>query len=200
MRLDRLTNKFQLALADAQSLALGRDNQFIEPIHLMSAMLNQDGGTVRPLLASAGVDIGAFRQSLEQAISRLPQVEGTGGDVQPSNELIRVLNLCDKLAQKHNDTYISSELFILAAMEERGKLADMLKAAGASAQKLSAAIEQLRGGDKVEDQNAEDQRQALKKYTIDLTERAEQGKLDPVIGRDEEIRPHHPGSATPYQE
>ncbi|WP_370548197.1 ATP-dependent chaperone ClpB [Edwardsiella tarda] len=188
MRLDRLTNKFQLALADAQSLALGRDNQFIEPIHLMSAMLNQDGGTVRPLLASAGVDIGAFRQSLEQAISRLPQVEGTGGDVQPSNELIRVLNLCDKLAQKHNDTYISSELFILAAMEERGKLADMLKAAGASAQKLSAAIEQLRGGEKVEDQNAEDQRQALKKYTIDLTERAEQGKLDPVIGRDEEIR------------
>lgn len=188
MRLDRLTNKFQLALADAQSLALGRDNQFIEPIHLMSAMLNQDGGTVRPLLASAGVDIGAFRQSLEQAINRLPQVEGTGGDVQPSNELIRVLNLCDKLAQKHNDTYISSELFILAAMEERGKLADMLKAAGASAQKLSAAIEQLRGGEKVEDQNAEDQRQALKKYTIDLTERAEQGKLDPVIGRDEEIR------------
>lgn len=188
MRLDRLTNKFQLALADAQSLALGRDNQFIEPIHLMSAMLNQDGGTVRPLLASAGVDIGAFRQSLEQAISRLQQVEGTGGDVQPSNELIRVLNLCDKLAQKHNDTYISSELFILAAMEERGKLADMLKAAGASAQKLSAAIEQLRGGEKVEDQNAEDQRQALKKYTIDLTERAEQGKLDPVIGRDEEIR------------
>ncbi|BEH71453.1 ATP-dependent chaperone ClpB [Edwardsiella tarda] len=188
MRLDRLTNKFQLALADAQSLALGRDNQFIEPIHLMSTMLNQDGGTVRPLLASAGVDIGAFRQSLEQAISRLPQVEGTGGDVQPSNELIRVLNLCDKLAQKHNDTYISSELFILAAMEERGKLADMLKAAGASAQKLSAAIEQLRGGEKVEDQNAEDQRQALKKYTIDLTERAEQGKLDPVIGRDEEIR------------
>lgn len=188
MRLDRLTNKFQLALADAQSLALGRDNQFIEPIHLMSAMLNQDGGTVRPLLASAGVDIGAFRQSLEQAISRLPQVEGTGGDIQPSNELIRVLNLCDKLAQKHNDTYISSELFILAAMEERGKLADMLKAAGASAQKLSAAIEQLRGGEKVEDQNAEDQRQALKKYTIDLTERAEQGKLDPVIGRDEEIR------------
>ncbi|AOV96031.1 ATP-dependent chaperone ClpB [Edwardsiella hoshinae] len=188
MRLDRLTNKFQLALADAQSLALGRDNQFIEPIHLMSAMLNQDGGTVRPLLASAGVDINAFRQALEQAISRLPQVEGTGGDVQPSNELIRVLNLCDKLAQKHNDTYISSELFILAAMEERGKLADMLKAAGASAQKLSAAIEQLRGGEKVEDQNAEDQRQALKKYTIDLTERAEQGKLDPVIGRDEEIR------------
>ena len=188
MRLDRLTNKFQLALADAQSLALGRDNQFIEPIHLMSAMLGQDGGTVRPLLVSAGVDISAFQQSLEQAIARLPQVEGTGGDVQPSNELIRVLNLCDKLAQKHSDTYISSELFILAAMEERGKLADMLKAAGASAQKLNAAVEQLRGGEKVDDQNAEDQRQALKKYTIDLTERAEQGKLDPVIGRDEEIR------------
>ncbi|MDN6548817.1 MAG: AAA family ATPase, partial [Enterobacterales bacterium] len=188
MRLDRLTSKFQLALADAQSLALGRDNQFIEPVHLMSALLNQDGGTVRPLLTSAGVNTASLRQELEQAISRLPQVEGAGGDVQPSNELIRVLNLCDKLAQKRNDTFISSELFVLAALEDRGNLGDILKAAGANVQKVSTAIEQMRGGEKVDDANAEDQRQALKKYTVDLTERAEQGKLDPVIGRDEEIR------------
>lgn len=188
MRLDRLTSKFQLALADAQSLALGRDNQFIEPVHLMSALLNQEGGTVRPLLTSAGVNTANLRQELEQAISRLPQVEGAGGDVQPSNELIRVLNLCDKLAQKSNDTFISSELFVLAALEDRGNLGDILKAAGATTQKVSTAIEQMRGGEKVDDANAEDQRQALKKYTVDLTERAEQGKLDPVIGRDEEIR------------
>lgn len=188
MRLDRLTSKFQLALADAQSLALGRDNQFIEPVHLMSALLNQDGGTVRPLLTSAGVNTASLRQELEQAISRLPQVEGAGGDVQPSNELIRVLNLCDKLAQKRNDTFISSELFVLAVLEDRGNLGDILKAAGANVQKVSTAIEQMRGGEKVDDANAEDQRQALKKYTVDLTERAEQGKLDPVIGRDEEIR------------
>ena len=186
MRLDRLTSKFQLALADAQSLALGRDNQFIEPVHLMSALLNQEGGTVRPLLTSAGVNTANLRQELEQAISRLPQVEGAGGDVQPSNELIRVLNLCDKLAQKRNDTFISSELFVLAALEDRGNLGDILKAAGATTQKVSTAIEQMRGGEKVDDANAEDQRQALKKYTVDLTERAEQGKLDPVIGRDEE--------------
>lgn len=188
MRLDRLTNKFQLALADAQSLALGHDNQFIEPLHLMSALLNQEGGTVRPLLTSAGIDAGRVRTEIEQALSRLPQVEGTGGDVQPSHELVRVLNLCDKLAQKRADKFISSELFVLAVLEDRGSLTDLLKAAGATADKISKAIEQMRGGDSVEDQGAEDQRQALKKYTIDLTERAEQGKLDPVIGRDEEIR------------
>lgn len=191
MRLDRLTNKFQLALADAQSLALGHDNQFIEPLHLMSALLNQEGGTVRPLLTSAGIDAGRVRTEIEQALSRLPQVEGTGGDVQPSHELVRVLNLCDKLAQKRADKFISSELFVLAVLEDRGSLTDLLKAAGATADKISKAIEQMRGGDSVEDQGAEDQRQALKKYTIDLTERAEQGKLDPVIGRDEDP-PHHP--------
>lgn len=188
MRLDRLTSKFQLALADAQSLALGRDNQFIEPLHLMSALLNQDGGTVRPLLTSAGINVASLRSDIEQALGRLPQVEGTGGDVQPSNELVRVLNLCDKLAQKRGDKFISSELFVLAVLEERGTLTDMLKAAGATADKIDKAIENMRGGDKVDDQGAEDQRQALKKFTIDLTERAEQGKLDPVIGRDEEIR------------
>ncbi|EKN5960833.1 ATP-dependent chaperone ClpB [Yersinia enterocolitica] len=188
MRLDRLTSKFQLALADAQSLALGRDNQFIEPLHLMSALLNQDGGTVRPLLTSAGINVASLRSDIEQALGRLPQVEGTGGDVQPSNELVRVLNLCDKLAQKRADKFISSELFVLAVLEDRGTLTDMLKAAVATKDKINKAIEDMRGGDKVDDQGAEDQRQALKKFTIDLTERAEQGKLDPVIGRDEEIR------------
>ncbi len=188
MRLDRLTSKFQLALADAQSLALGRDNQFIEPVHLMSALLTQEGGTVRPLLTAAGIDTPRLRTDIEQALGRLPQVEGTGGDVQPSSELVRVLNHCDKLAQQRADKFISSELFILAALKDRGTLTDLLKASGATVEKISAAIDQMRGGDKVDDQGAEDQRQALKKYTIDLTERAEQGKLDPVIGRDEEIR------------
>jgi ATP-dependent Clp protease ATP-binding subunit ClpB len=155
---------------------------------LMSALLNQEGGSVRPLLSAAGADVAGLRTSIEQAINRLPQVEGTDGDVQPSADLIRVLNLCDKLAQKRGDNFISSELFVLAALDSRGSLADLLKSAGATSEKLSKAIEQLRGGDSVNDQGAEDQRQALKKYTIDLTERAELGKLDPVIGRDEEIR------------
>ncbi|MFC6379729.1 ATP-dependent chaperone ClpB [Tatumella terrea] len=188
MRLDRLTNKFQQALADAQSLALGNDNQFIEPLHLMSALLTQEGGSLTPLLTSAGLDAAALREKITQSIKRLPQVEGSDGDVQPSADLIRVLNLCDKLAQKRGDTFISSELFVLAALDSRGALADILKSAGANSDKLTSAIEQLRGGENVNEQGAEDQRQALKKYTIDLTERAEQGKLDPVIGRDEEIR------------
>jgi ATP-dependent Clp protease ATP-binding subunit ClpB len=188
MRLDRLTSKFQLALADAQSLALGRDNQFIEPVHLMSALLKQEGGTVSPLLTAAGIDTQRVRTDVEQALARLPQVEGTGGDVQPSSELVRVLNLCDKISQQRADKFISSELFILAVLKDRGTLTDLLKASGATVDKISAAIDKMRGGDKVDDQGAEDQRQALKKYTIDLTERAEQGKLDPVIGRDEEIR------------
>ncbi|HCN01053.1 ATP-dependent chaperone ClpB [Pantoea ananatis] len=188
MRLDRLTNKFQLALSDAQSLALGQDNQFIEPLHLMSALLKQEGSSVAPLLSSAGTDVASLRTQIDQAIDRLPQVEGSGGDVQPSSDLIRVLNLCDKLAQKRNDNFISSELFVLAALDSRGSLADILKSAGVTNEKLTKAIEQLRRGDNVNDQGAEDQRQALKKYTIDLTERAEKGKLDPVIGRDEEIR------------
>ena len=188
MRLDRLTNKFQLALSDAQSLALGQDNQFIEPLHLMSALLKQEGSSVAPLLSSAGTEVASLRTQIDQAIDRLPQVEGSGGDVQPSSDLIRVLNLCDKLAQKRNDNFISSELFVLAALDSRGSLAGILKSAGVTNEKLTKAIEQLRGGDNVNDQGAEDQRQALKKYTIDLTERAEKGKLDPVIGRDEEIR------------
>ncbi|WP_035340215.1 MULTISPECIES: ATP-dependent chaperone ClpB [unclassified Dickeya] len=188
MRLDRLTHKFQLALADAQSLALGRDHQFIEPLHLMSSLLGQEGGTVRPLLTAAGANVSRLKHEIDQAISRLPQVEGTGGDVQPSSELLRMLNLCDKLAQKKGDTFISSELFVLAVFESRSALADLLKNAGATQQSVIQAIEQVRGGQQVNDQSAEDSRQALKKFTIDLTERAEQGKLDPVIGRDEEIR------------
>ncbi|HEC8323637.1 TPA: ATP-dependent chaperone ClpB [Providencia rettgeri] len=188
MRLDRLTNKFQQALADAQSLALGRENQFIEPIHLLSALFNQEGGTVRPLLTTLGVNAVQFQQKVEGALGRLPQVQGVAGDVQPSSDLIRHLNLCDQLAQKHGDEFISSELFLVAALEANTTLADMLKAAGVNKDNLKKAIEQMRGGEKVNDQSAEDQRQALKKYTVDLTERAEQGKLDPVIGRDEEIR------------
>ncbi|MCL2896033.1 ATP-dependent chaperone ClpB [Brenneria tiliae] len=188
MRLDRLTSKFQLALADAQSLALGRDHQFIEPLHLMSALLNQEGGTVGPLLTAAGANVAHLKNEIDQAIARLPQVEGTGGDVQPSSELVRALNVCDKLAQKRGDTFISSELFVLAVLESRSTLSDVLKRAGATPESVTKAIDQIRGGEQVNDQGAEDQRQALKKYTIDLTERAEQGKLDPVIGRDEEIR------------
>ncbi|UIA89411.1 ATP-dependent chaperone ClpB [Erwinia tracheiphila] len=188
MRLDRLTNKFQLALADAQSLALGHDNQFIEPLHLMSALLSQEGGSVGPLLTTAGIDVTSLANNIHQAITRLPRVEGSDGDVQPSSDLIRVLNLCDKFAQKRGDNFISSELFVLAALDSRGSLADLLKLAGATSEKLARAVEQIRGGENVNDQGAEDQRHALKKYTIDLTERAEKGKLDPVIGRDEEIR------------
>ncbi|CAJ0991087.1 ATP-dependent chaperone ClpB [Pantoea sp. Nvir] len=188
MRLDRLTHKFQLALADAQSFALGRDNQFIDPLHLMSALLSQEGGTVRPLLSSVGINVTSLRNNIEQAISRLPQIEGNAGDVQLSADLVRVLNLCDKLAQKRKDNFISSELFVLASLESRSFLADLLKSAGANTDNITKAIEHLRGGDNMEDQGAEEKRQTLKKYTIDLTERAEQGKLDPVIGRDEEIR------------
>ncbi|MCE2597017.1 ATP-dependent chaperone ClpB [Motilimonas cestriensis] len=188
MRLDRLTSKFQLAISDAQSLALGRDHQFIEPVHLMTALLNQDAGSIRPLLTEAGVDVSALRSQLSQALDKLPKVEGIGGDVQLANNLGVLLNYCDKLAQKRKDKYISSELFILAACEDKSALGDILRKAGANQKNIESAIEKVRGGQKVDDQNAEDQRQALEKYTIDLTERAEQGKLDPVIGRDDEIR------------
>ena len=188
MRLDRMTNKFQLAISDAQSLALGRDNQFIEPVHLMVALLNQDSGSIHPLLSQAGINVSSLRSLLTQELERLPQVEGTGGDVQLSQSLIKLLNLCDKLAQKRKDKYISSELFVLAALEEKGVLADCLKKAGATKDLMEKTIDTIRGGQKVDDPNAEDQRQALKKYTVDLTERAEQGKIDPVIGRDDEIR------------
>ncbi len=188
MRMDKLTTKFQTALADAQSLAVGRDHQFIEPVHVMVALLDQEGGGTRSLLAQAGVNVNALRSQLGEALDRLPSVSGTGGDLHISNETAKLLNLTDKLAQQRKDAYISSELFVLAAMEEKGSLAAMLGEAGAEKGALEQAIEQLRGGASIDDPNAEEQRQALEKYTIDLTERAEQGKLDPVIGRDDEIR------------
>ena len=188
MRMDKLTSKFQLALADAQSLAVGRDHQFIEPVHLMSALLEQDGGTVRGVLTKAGVDMNRLRSQLGEALDRLPTVEGAGGDVHVSSDLGKLLNVTDKLAQEHGDAYISSELFLLAALQGRGDLARILESAGAVKGAVEKAIEEVRGGAKVEDPNAEDTRQALDKYAIDLTERAAQGKLDPVIGRDDEIR------------
>ena len=188
MRLDRFTQSFQESIADAQSLALGRDHQFIEPIHLMMALLNQNGNSIIPLLKSAGVDVRTLRIEIEQALKSLAQVEGSAGDVQLSSASGKLFNLCDKHAQKMSDKYISSEMFLLAALEDKGALGKILKGLGANEQRLKAAIEHIRGGQKVDDQNAEDVRQALQKFTIDLTERAEQGKLDPVIGRDDEIR------------
>jgi ATP-dependent Clp protease ATP-binding subunit ClpB len=188
MRMDKLTSQFQKALADAQSLALGRDHQFIEPLHLLSAMLAQDGAGVGSLLARAGVAVDRLRADLGKALDRLPRVEGTGGDVQLSQALGRLLNLADKYAQKRGDDYIASEMFLLAAVEDAGELGSLLKAAGATRQNIEQAIDAARGGEKVTSENAEENRGALDKYTIDLTERARQGKLDPVIGRDEEIR------------
>ncbi|MEI6858938.1 MAG: ATP-dependent chaperone ClpB [Shewanella sp.] len=188
MRLDRMTNKFQTAISDAQSLALGRDHQFIEPIHLMMALLNQDNGSIHPLLTQASIQVSALRSMVSQELERLPLVEGTGGDTQLSQALIRLLNFCDKLSQKRKDKFISSELFILAALEGNDPLAQSLKKAGASKNSIEQTIKQIRVGKTIDDPNAEDQRQALKKFTVDLTERAEQGKLDPVIGRDDEIR------------
>ncbi|TCK17350.1 ATP-dependent Clp protease ATP-binding subunit ClpB [Thiogranum longum] len=188
MRMDKLTSKFQMALSDAQSLAVGRDHNQIEPVHVMVALLDQEGGSVRHLLTQAGVNANLLRSHLGEMLDRLPTVEGSEGDVHISNDLTRLLNLTDKLAQKRNDQYISSELFVLAAVEDKGPVGEALREAGASKSLIEKAIENVRGGQKIDDPNAEDQRQALEKYTIDLTERAEQGKLDPVIGRDDEIR------------
>jgi ATP-dependent Clp protease ATP-binding subunit ClpB len=188
MRMDKLTSKFQMALADAQSLAVGRDHQFIEPVHVMTALLDQEGGSIRSLLTQADVNVNGLRSQLGEALDRLPSVQGVGGDVHLSNDLGRLLNLCDKLSQQRKDNYISSELFVLAALEDKGGLGDMLRKAGAAKGGIEQAIERMRGGQRVEDPNAEDQRQALEKYTVDITERAEQNKLDPVIGRDDEIR------------
>jgi len=187
MRLERFTSKFQEAIATAQSLALGRDHQFIEPVHLMHAMLNQDGGSVRDLLSKIGVNLHDLRSKISQAIERLPQVEGTGGNLQLSSAMINLFNLCDKLAQKRKDQFISSELFVLAACEDAGELGILLRQLGVHKERVETAIDQLRGGQKVDDANAEDTRQALSKYTIDLTARAEAGKLDPVIGRDIQV-------------
>jgi ATP-dependent Clp protease ATP-binding subunit ClpB len=188
MRMDKLTSRFQSALADAQSLAVGRDNQFIEPAHLLLALLDAEGGGVRPLLIKAGVDVNRLRTQLTHIVDHLPKVEGHAGDVQLSNDLGRLLNVTDKLAQQHGDQYISSELFVLAAVDDRGPLGKALKEAKAGRGAIEKAIEEVRGGEKVEDPAAEEKRQALEKYTVDVTARARAGKLDPVIGRDDEIR------------
>lgn len=188
MRLDRFTSKFQEAIASAQSLALGRDHQFIEPVHLMHALLNQDGGTVRGLLTNVGANLHTLRAKITQSIERLPVVEGSEGNLQLSTGMINLFNLCDKLAQKRKDQFISSELFVLAACDDKAELGALLKSLGVTKDAVEAAIETMRAGQKVDDPNAEETRQALTKYTIDLTARAEAGKLDPVIGRDEEIR------------
>jgi ATP-dependent Clp protease ATP-binding subunit ClpB len=186
--MDKLTTKFQQALADAQSLAVGRDNQYIEPTHLMAALLDQQGGTARPLLEKAGAQVPKLRSDLAGALDRIAKVEGAGGDVLLGNDLNKLLNVTDKLAQQRGDQFISSELFVLAACEDRGELGRLLKANGATRAALEKAIDEVRGGAKVDDAGAEENRQALEKYSIDLTERAAQGKLDPVIGRDDEIR------------
>ena len=188
MRMDKLTSKFQMALADAQSLAVGRDHNYIEPVHVLVALLDQEGGSVRHLLTQTGVNTNLLRSQLGEMLERLPTVAGTAGEVHISNDLTRLFNLTDKLAQQRKDQYISSELFVLAVVEDKGELSKLLRDAGASKSLVEQAINNMRGGQRVDDANAEDQRQALEKYTIDLTERAEQGKLDPVIGRDDEIR------------
>ena len=188
MRSDKLTSKFQMALADAQSLAVGQDNQFIEPAHVMVALLDQQGGTVRGLLTKAGANANLLRSQLGDAIDRLPKVEGAGGELHISTDLTKLLNVTDKLAQQREDQYVSSELFVLAAMDDKSPIKLVMEQAGAVRGAIEKAIDELRGGQQVNDPNAEDTRQALEKYTIDLTERAEQGKLDPIIGRDDEIR------------
>ena len=188
MRMDKLTSKFQLALADAQSLAVGLDHQLIEPEHVMVALLDQEGGSMRHLLTKAGLKVNALRSQLGERLDALPRVSGAAGDVNLSNDTIKTLTVTDKLAQKRDDQYIASELFVLAAMELKGSVADLLKQTGANRDAIEKAIDEMRGGEQVNDPNAEESRQALEKYTIDLTERAEQSKLDPVIGRDEEIR------------
>ena len=188
MRMEKLTSKFQEALGDAQSLAIGRDNQFIEPVHLMLALLDQQGGSIRSLFTHAGVNTNLLRSQLNELLEKQPSVEGAGGDLHISNALNKLLNVTDKLAQERKDQFISSELFVLAVLNDKGPVSDILKAAGATKQAAEQAVEAIRGGQSVDNANAEDTRMALEKYTIDLTERAEQGKLDPVIGRDEEIR------------
>jgi ATP-dependent Clp protease ATP-binding subunit ClpB len=182
--MDKFTTQFQSALAQAQSLAVTNDNQFIEPIHILAAILPEQGH----LLRLAGVDVNALNQAVQTKLKNLPQVSGTGGDVQLSRQSGSILNLMEKQAQKNGDAYISSELFLQAALESKDQVADLLKQAGATDAKIAQAIQQVRGGESVQDQNAESTRQALEKYTIDLTARAESGKLDPVIGRDDEIR------------
>jgi ATP-dependent Clp protease ATP-binding subunit ClpB len=188
MRMDKFTSRLQQALADAQSLAVGRDHNMLEPLHLMAALLDQQGGSTVPLLSQAQVNVPLLRQRVGEALARMPQVKGQEGQVNISGDLNRLLNLSDKLAQQRGDQFIASELFVLAALDDRGEVGSALKAAGASKATLEAAIDKMRGGERVQSEGAEEQRQALEKYCVDLTARAESGKLDPVVGRDEEIR------------
>src|SRR5512133_1154473 len=188
MRLDKLTTKLQEALADAQSQAVGNDNQYIDPAHLLIALLNQDDGSSRSLLQRAGVNIGGLTNGLKTALQRLPKVSGTGGEVQIGRELLSLLNLADKEAQKHGDQFISSEMVLLALTEDKSEAGRLARENGLTRNALEAAVTAVRGGGNVNSQDAEGQRESLKKYTMDLTERARQGKLDPVIGRDDEIR------------
>jgi ATP-dependent Clp protease ATP-binding subunit ClpB len=188
MRFDKLTTKFQQALADAQSLAVGRDNPYIEPQHLLLALLDQQDGGTASILSRAGVNTAALREALQQSVERLPKVEGTGGEINLSRELTNLLNVADREAQKRGDQFIPSELFLVAAVADKGELGRLLKQAGAERKSIESAIDAVRGGQPVNDAEAEGRREALSKYTLDLTERARQGKLDPVIGRDDEIR------------
>ncbi|MGA7986573.1 MAG: Clp protease N-terminal domain-containing protein, partial [Burkholderiales bacterium] len=188
MRFDKFTTKLQEALADAQSRAVGQDHQYIEPQHLLLALLEQEDGGASALVAKAGGNPNALKQALAQAIGRLPKVEGTPGEVHLSRELTALLNVADKEAQKRGDQFIASEMFLIAAVSDKGESGRLLKQAGVGKAALEKAIEQVRGGASVSGQADESQRQALAKYTLDLTDRARQGKLDPVIGRDDEIR------------
>ncbi|WP_298852907.1 ATP-dependent chaperone ClpB [uncultured Aquimonas sp.] len=188
MRMDKLTSRFQQALADAQSLAVGRDHNMMEPAHVLAALIDQQGGSTRPMLQQAGVNATALRTRLGEVLDRLPKVKGQEGNLAIGNDLSRLLNLTDKLAQQRGDAFIASELFVLACVEDKGEIGQILKSVGADRARIEQAIDKLRGGEKVQSENAEEQRQALEKYCIDLTARAENSKLDPVIGRDEEIR------------
>ncbi|HEX8788720.1 MAG TPA: ATP-dependent chaperone ClpB [Telluria sp.] len=188
MRQDKLTTKLQEALADAQSLAVGNDNQYIEPAHLLSALLSQDDGGARSLLQRAGVNVGSLQTALRSALERLPKVSGTGGDVQVGRELVQLLNLADRESQKRGDQFLSSEMVLLALTEDKSDAGRVAREHGLARKALESAISAVRGGENVNSQDAEGQREALKKYTLDLTERARMGKLDPVIGRDDEIR------------
>jgi len=188
MRQDKLTTKFQEALGEAQSLALAHDNQVIEPVHILAAVLADGEGSSRSLLERAGVNVQSLTREVNAAVERLPKVSGTGGDVQISRDLMNLLNLTEKEAMKRGDEFISTEMLLLALTEDRSEAGRLAKNAGLTRAAIEAAVETVRGGDKADNPDAESQREALKKYTVDLTERARQGKLDPVIGRDDEIR------------
>ena len=188
MRQDKLTTKLQEALADAQSLAVGNDNPYIETVHLLVALLNQDDGSARSLLQRAGVNVGALTNALKASIERQPKVSGNGGNVQVGRDLMGLLNLADREAQKRGDGFVSSEMVLLALLEDKSDAGRLARENGLAKKSLEAAIQAVRGGEAVNSPEAEGQRESLKKYTLDLTERARAGKLDPVIGRDDEIR------------